>query len=34
MNDEKKGNSLEPEDIPSTGTVSKLETTKLPVARP
>jgi DMSO/TMAO reductase YedYZ molybdopterin-dependent catalytic subunit len=34
MNDEKKGNSLETEDIPSTGTVSKLETTKLPEAGP
>lgn len=30
MSIEKKGNSLKPEDIPSTGTGSKLETTKLP----
>jgi DMSO/TMAO reductase YedYZ molybdopterin-dependent catalytic subunit len=34
MNNEEKGNSLEPEDIPSTGTGSKLETTKLPRAGP
>jgi DMSO/TMAO reductase YedYZ molybdopterin-dependent catalytic subunit len=34
MNNEEKGNSLEPEDIPSTGTGSKLETTKLPEAGP
>ena len=32
MNNEQKGNSLEPEDIPSTGTGSKLETTTLPEA--
>jgi hypothetical protein len=30
MNNEEKGNSLEPEDIPSTDTRSTLETTKLP----
>jgi DMSO/TMAO reductase YedYZ molybdopterin-dependent catalytic subunit len=30
MNNEEKGNSLEPEDIPSTDTGSKLEATKLP----
>jgi hypothetical protein len=30
MNNEGKGNSLEPEDIPSTDTGSKLEATKLP----
>jgi DMSO/TMAO reductase YedYZ molybdopterin-dependent catalytic subunit len=34
MNNEEKGNSLEPEDISSTGTGSKLETTKLPEAGP
>jgi len=34
MNSEEKGNSLEPEDIPSMGTGSKLETTKLPAAGP
>jgi hypothetical protein len=34
MNNDEKGNSLEPEDIPSTGTGSKLETTKLPAAGP
>jgi DMSO/TMAO reductase YedYZ molybdopterin-dependent catalytic subunit len=34
MNNKEKGNSLEPEDIPSTGTESKLETTKLPEANP
>jgi DMSO/TMAO reductase YedYZ molybdopterin-dependent catalytic subunit len=34
MNNEERGNSLEPEDIPSTDTGSKLETTKLPEARP
>jgi DMSO/TMAO reductase YedYZ molybdopterin-dependent catalytic subunit len=34
MNDEEKGNSLEPEDIRSTATGSKLETTKLPAAGP
>jgi DMSO/TMAO reductase YedYZ molybdopterin-dependent catalytic subunit len=34
MNNEEKGNSLESEDIPSTGTVSKLETTQLPEAAP
>jgi DMSO/TMAO reductase YedYZ molybdopterin-dependent catalytic subunit len=32
--EEEKGNSLEPEDIPSTGTESKLETTKLPETAP
>ena len=34
MNNEEKGNSLEPEDIPSTDAGSKLETTKLPEAGP
>ncbi len=34
MNSEEKGDSLEPEDISSTGTGSKLETTKLPEAGP
>ena len=34
MNNEEKGNSVEPEDIPSTGTESKEETTKLPEACP
>jgi hypothetical protein len=34
MNNEEKGNSLEPEDIPSTGAGSKLETMKLPEAGP
>src|ERR1700754_3605343 len=34
MNDEEKGNSLEPEDISSTATRPKLETTKLPEACP
>ena len=34
MNNEEKGNSSEPEDIPSTGTGSNLETTKLPEAGP
>jgi DMSO/TMAO reductase YedYZ molybdopterin-dependent catalytic subunit len=34
MNSEEKGNSLEPEDIPSMGTGSKLETTRLPAAGP
>jgi DMSO/TMAO reductase YedYZ molybdopterin-dependent catalytic subunit len=34
MNSEEKGNSLEPEDIASTGTGSRLETTKLPEAGP
>src|ERR1700691_2151498 len=34
MNNEEKGNSLEPEDTSSTGTGSKLETTKLPEAGP
>jgi hypothetical protein len=34
MNDEEKGNSLEPEDIRSTATGSKLGTTKLPEAGP
>ena len=32
MNNDEKGNSLEPEETPSTDTVSKLETTKLPEA--
>jgi DMSO/TMAO reductase YedYZ molybdopterin-dependent catalytic subunit len=32
LNNEEKGNSVEPEDIPSTGTESKEETTKLPEA--
>jgi DMSO/TMAO reductase YedYZ molybdopterin-dependent catalytic subunit len=34
MNNEEKDNSLGPEDTPSTGTVSKLETTKLSEAAP
>src|ERR1700733_8690190 len=34
MNNKEKGNSLEPEDIPSTGTGYKLETRKLPEAGP
>jgi DMSO/TMAO reductase YedYZ molybdopterin-dependent catalytic subunit len=34
MSNEEKANSLEPEDIPSTGTGSKLEATKLPEAGP
>ena len=34
MNSEEKGDSLEPKDISSTGTGSKLETTKLPEAGP
>jgi DMSO/TMAO reductase YedYZ molybdopterin-dependent catalytic subunit len=34
MNNEEKANSLESEDIPSTGTGSKLEATKLPEAGP
>ena len=34
MNNEEKGNSLEPKDISSTGTEPKLETTKLPEACP
>ena len=34
MNNEEKGNSLEPEDIRSTGTGSKLEVTQLPEAGP
>jgi hypothetical protein len=34
MNNEKKDNSFEPEDILSTNTGSKLETTKLPEAGP
>jgi len=34
MNNEEKGNLLEPKDIPSTGTGSKLEATKLPQADP
>jgi DMSO/TMAO reductase YedYZ molybdopterin-dependent catalytic subunit len=34
MDNEEKGNSLEPGDIASTGTGSKLETTKLPEAGP
>ena len=34
MNNEEKDNPLEPEDIPSTGTGSKLETTQLPQAGP
>jgi len=34
MNNEEKANSLEPEDIPSTGTGSKLEATKLPKSGP
>jgi DMSO/TMAO reductase YedYZ molybdopterin-dependent catalytic subunit len=34
MSNEEKANSLEPEDIPSTDTGSKLETTKLPEAGP
>jgi DMSO/TMAO reductase YedYZ molybdopterin-dependent catalytic subunit len=34
MNSEEKGDSLEPEDISSTGTGSQLETTKLPEAGP
>jgi DMSO/TMAO reductase YedYZ molybdopterin-dependent catalytic subunit len=34
MDNEKKGNSLEAEDIASTGTGSKVETTKLPEAGP
>ena len=34
MNSDKKGDSLEPEDIPSTDTGSKLETTKSPEAGP
>jgi DMSO/TMAO reductase YedYZ molybdopterin-dependent catalytic subunit len=34
MNNEEKGNSLEPEDIPSTGTGSTLEKTRLPEANP
>jgi hypothetical protein len=34
MNNEEKNNSLEPEDIPSTDTGSKLETTKLPEVGP
>ena len=32
MKNEEKGNSLEPKTIPSTGSESKLETTKLPEA--
>ena len=34
MNNEEKNNSLEPEDIPSTGSGSKLETAKLPETAP
>jgi DMSO/TMAO reductase YedYZ molybdopterin-dependent catalytic subunit len=34
VNNEEKGNSSEPEDIPSTGTGSKLKTTKLLAAGP
>lgn len=34
MNSDKKGDSLVPEDIPSAGTGSKLETTKLPEGGP
>jgi hypothetical protein len=34
MNNEEKVNSLEPEDLPSTDTGSKRETTKLPEAGP
>jgi DMSO/TMAO reductase YedYZ molybdopterin-dependent catalytic subunit len=34
MNNEEKGNLLEPEDTPSTDAVSKLEATKLPQADP
>jgi len=34
MNNEEKGNSLEPEAVPSTGTAPKLETTTLPEACP
>jgi DMSO/TMAO reductase YedYZ molybdopterin-dependent catalytic subunit len=34
MNNEEKASSLEPEDIPSTGTGSKLEATKLPEGGP
>ena len=34
MNNEEKGNSLEPEDIPSTGIAPKQETAELPDAGP
>jgi hypothetical protein len=34
MINEENGNSYEPEDIPSTETRSKLETTKLPEVSP
>ena len=34
MDNEEKGNSLEPEDISSTGTGSKLETRPLPDVGP
>ncbi len=34
MNNEGNGNSFEPDDIPSTGTGPKQETTKVPEARP